>query len=279
MRNHRPIERLSLMKNSKGVVFKRQQALIKALKENKTVHVDALAQELNVSATTIRRDFQEFESKHLLKRFHGGAQLLEGVLQEDPAPETLSPKNVSQKHAIAKYAADLVENGDTIFMNSSSTALLMLHYLKNKRVIVVTNNGNAVMQEKDGQVELLLTGGEIYDRKKSMVGEFALHTLTKITADKAFIGVGGISKRGGITTSVLQETAVNELMLKRCQGPCYVLADSSKIGREHNFLSGSIDKVTTIITGKDANPDELELLKESGIDIVELDAVNPDSTI
>jgi len=264
------------MKNSKGVVFKRQQALLKALKENKTVHVDALANELHVSATTIRRDFQLFEKKHMLKRFHGGARLLEGKLQDDPAPETLSPKSVSQKHAIAKYAATLIENGDTVFMNSSSTALLLLKYIKNKRVIIVTNNGNAIAQEKDPQVELLLTGGEVYDRKKSMVGEFALHTLSKIIADKAFIGVGGIST-GGITTSVLQETAVNELMLKRCQGPCYVLATSSKIGREHNFLSGSIDKISTIITGKDADPAEIERLKSIGIKIVELDPVAPGS--
>ena len=265
------------MKNSKGVVFKRQQALLKALKEHKTVHVDTLAEQLNVSPTTIRRDFQLFEQKHILKRFHGGAQLLDGMLKEDPAPESLSAKKVSQKHAIARYAASLVENGDTIFMNSSSTTLLMLHYLKNKRVIVVTNNGNAISQEKYPQVELLLTGGEIYERKRSMVGEFALHSLAKITADKAFIGVGGISIKGGITTSVLQETAINELMLKRCQGACYVLADSSKIGREHNFLSGSIDKISTILTGRDGDQEEIGRLRSRGIDVVELEAMDIDT--
>ncbi|WP_231038458.1 DeoR/GlpR family DNA-binding transcription regulator [Pectinatus haikarae] len=155
-------------------------------------------------------------------------------------------------------------------MNSSSTALLILDYLKNKRAVIVTNNGNAIGHSRDPHVELIITGGEIYNRKQSVVGEFALHTLSKITADKAFIGVGGISVKGGITTSVLQETAVNEMMMKRCQGTCYVVAGSSKIGREHNFLSGSIDQISSIITCKGADVDEIARLKESGIDIIEL---------
>lgn len=262
-----------LMKNSKGVVYKRQQYILKCLKENQTVQVDELAEKLKISPTTIRRDLQIFEQQNIVKRFHGGAKLVEGNLKEDPAPDTLSPKKISQKHAIAKYAASLIDDGDTIFMNSSSTALLLLKYLKNKHVIVITNNGNAIVTEKDPRVELVLTGGEIYERKQSMVGEFAMHTLNKITANKTFIGVGGISVRGGITTSVLQETPINEMMLKRCIGPCFILAGSSKIGRQHNFMSGSLDKVSTIITNKDADKQELARLRSKGIEIIEVDPI------
>lgn len=146
----------------------------------------------------------------------------------------------------------------------------MLDYIKGKRVTIVTNNGNAVDHPRDVQVDLILTGGEVYSRKQSMVGEFALHTLSKITANKAFIGVGGISVKGGITTSVLQETAVNELMIRRCQGPCYVLTATPKIGREHNFLSGSIDSIDTIITGTGADSDALRELREHQVKIIEL---------
>lgn len=259
------------MKNSKGIVFKRQQYILKCLKENKSVQVDDLSEKLQVSPTTIRRDLQIFEQQNIVERFHGGAQLVEGNLKEDPAPDTLSPKSILQKHAIAKYAASLIDDGDTIFINSSSTALLILKYLINKRVIAITNNGKAINAEKDPQVEIVLTGGEIYERKQSMVGEFAIHTLTKITANKTFIGVGGISARGGITTSVLQETPINEMMLKRCIGPCFVLAGSSKIGKQHNFLSGSLDKISTVITNKDADEAELSLLRSKGIEIIELD--------
>lgn len=261
------------MKSSKSVIFKRQQNILQCLKENKTVHVDEIAQKLNVSPTTIRRDLQIFEQKQLVERFHGGAQLLAGKLKEDTAEDALSPRTVLQKHAIARYAASLIEHGDTIFMNSGSTTLLILRYLADKRVIVVTNNGNALGAEKGPRVELILTGGEVYERKQSLVGEFALSTLSKITANKTFIGVGGISVEGGITTSVLQETAINEMMLKRCSGPRFVVTTSDKIGREHNFLSGSIDKISTLITDQDADSAEISRLRSRGIEIVQLDPV------
>ena len=154
-------------------------------------------------------------------------------------------------------------------MNSSSTTLLLLRYLGDKRVIVVTNNGNAVSMPTGENVSVILTGGQLYQRRKSLVGEFALHTLAKINADKAFLGVGGISVRAGITTSVLQETAVNEMMMKRCQGSCYVLAANTKIGRAHNFLSGTIDQVNTLITCTGGDPKEIDNIEAQGIEVIE----------
>lgn len=264
------------MKNSKSIVFKRQQAILKALKEQKTVDVDTLASQLQVSATTIRRDLQLFEDQKLIRRFHGGAQLNEETIKEEDTESQVpgGPAmmiDTEEKKAIAQYAASLVNDGDTIFINSSSTTLMMLDYIKDKRVIVVTNNANIVGYPKDPKVEVILTGGELYQRKLSMVGEFALHTLTKITANKAFIGVGGISVSGGITTSVLPETAINELMMKRSQGTCYVLAATKKIGKEHNFLSGSINHVGTLITCKGSDQEELNKLKKTGMKVIELD--------
>ena len=192
------------MKNSKSVVFKRQQALLKLLKERKTIDVDTASQKLAVSPTTIRRDLDMFEQQHLVERFHGGAKLLEGTLhEEDTTSKDRAFVDREQKEAIARYAAELISDGDTIFMNSSSTALLMLDYLKGKHVIIVTNNAGVIGYPHDPLVTILLTGGEIYQRRKTLIGEFALQTLTKINANKVFLGVGGISVEGGLTTSVL----------------------------------------------------------------------------
>lgn len=260
------------MKNSRGLVVKRQQAILKVLKENKTIDVETIAQELHVSPTTIRRDLQMFERQKLIRRFHGGAQLINESYKEDPplgGPAMLV--DTDQKHAIAKYAASLINEGDTIFMNSSSTTLLMLDYIQDKHVVIVTNNANIVGYPKDSKIEVILTGGELYQRKQSMVGEYALHTLTRIVADKSFIGVGGISVDGGITTSVLPETAINELMMKRSNCACYVLAAPQKIGRRHNFLSGSIEYVNTLITCSGGNKAEIENLTKHGVEVIEVD--------
>lgn len=260
------------MKNSKSVVFKRQQALLKKLQEEKQIDVETVAAEMGVSPTTVRRDLIMFEQQQLVRRFHGGAEFIEGTLKEEDTATT-DPKahiDANEKAAIGRYAAGLIEDGDTVFINSSSTTLRILDYLVGKRVIVITNNSNAISYPHDPNVSIILTGGEIYQRRKSLVGEFALQTLAKINADKCFLGVGGISVKGGITTSVLPETAVNEMMMRRAS-ICYVLAARSKIGRNHNFLSCGVNHVNTLVTCTGGDPAELANLRHYGVHVVELE--------
>ena len=76
---------------------------------------------------------------------------------------------------------------------------------------------------------MILTGGELREPKESMVGEFATNNLSRVSANKTFIGCSGISSKVGITTAVLAEVAINELMLKQCTGTRFVLADSTKM--------------------------------------------------
>ncbi|MEQ8155271.1 MAG: DeoR/GlpR family DNA-binding transcription regulator [Clostridiaceae bacterium] len=267
------------MKNSTGIISKRQQLILQKLKENHSVKIDELSKTLSVSPITIRRDLQLFENNGIVERFYGGATLIEGSLGDDPSLSDTSEKLSQQKHAIAKYAASLIEDGDTIFINSSSTALLVLEYVGNKHITVITNNGKALQADSAPNIELVLTGGEVNRRKKCMVGDFATHILSKIAADKCFLGVSGVSAHSGISTSVLQETAVNAMMLKRCTGPKYILADCSKVGKDHNFIIGELgrmsEKMFTLITDSGADPHEIERLKEKGIEIIQ---VNPKIT-
>ena len=262
------------MKSSKAVIYQRQQNFLKLLQREKTIEVESAAQELGVSTTTIRRDLQEFERQQLVTRFHGGAQFIAGTLQEEDPPVGGDPKariDRSQKEAIAQYAAGLIEDGDTIFMNSSSTAMLMLDYIKDKHVIIVTNNSHVIGYPHAPSITIILTGGEIYERRRSLIGDFALQTLSKINADNTFLGVSGISAKSGITTSVLPETAINEMMLRHCHGDCYVLAARSKIGHTHNFRSGAIRHIHTLITCKGGDREALAEIAAAGIRIIEVD--------
>lgn len=260
------------MKNSKSEVFRRQQALLRRLQQEKQIDVETVAGEMGVSPTTIRRDLIMFEQQNLVKRFHGGAELIEGTLKEEDTATT-DPKaliDAGEKAAIGRYAASLIDDGDTVFINSSSTTLRILDYLVGKNVIVVTNNSSAITYPHDPAVTIILTGGEIYQRRKSLVGDFALLTLGKINADKCFLGVGGISVKGGITTSVLPETAVNEMMMRRAS-KCYVLAARKKIGRSHNFLSCGVNHVDTLITCPGGDAAELASLRHYGVKVVEVE--------
>ncbi|MHB8963531.1 MAG: DeoR/GlpR family DNA-binding transcription regulator [Saccharofermentanales bacterium] len=263
------------MKNSKGVVYKRQQHILQHLRNYQSARIDELSELLDVSPITIRRDLEIFEKKGIVTRFHGGASLNSARAMEDSeVQDETRTLLLPQKQAIARYAASLVETGDTIFINSSSTCLMMLQYLVNKRVIVITNNGKALLAQRSPMVELVLTGGEVHERKDSLVGDIAMQAISRIIANKTFIGVSGISASSGITTSVLQETAINELMMKRCDGNCYVLADHTKIGRQHNFFSGPIHMVSTVITDSDADADEIARLENKKIKVIKVPAAD-----
>lgn len=255
------------MKKVQSIVSNRRDQIIKYLKENKTIKNEDLAELLHTSPLTIRRDLQALEEEGLVRRHYGGAILTEDLDTINNNSETSPTNYTKQKNAIAKNAANLIKDGDTIFINTSSTALLILEYLGDKRVVVVTNNGKALQSTIGPNVELVLTGGQVYGRKQSMVGDFATHILSKITASKCFLGVSGIEAHSGISTSVLQETLVNKEMINRCNGPVYILTDSSKIGRHHNFSSGDIDKVSHIITDSDISQEDIEVFQEVGIKI------------
>lgn len=255
------------MKKIQSIVSKRRESIIQYLKENKTIKNEELADLLHTSPLTIRRDLQALEEDGLVIRHYGGAILVEN---SDTINNNIDDSFINyskQKHAIAKCAADLIKDGDTIFINTSSTALLILEYLGDKRVVVVTNNGKALQSTIGPNVELVLTGGQVYGRKQSMVGDFATHILSQITASKCFLGVSGIEAHLGISTSVLQETLVNKEMINRCNGPVYILTDSSKIGRHHNFSSGDIDKVSHIITDSDISVEDIKTFQQAGIEV------------
>ncbi len=261
------------MKNSRSIILRRQQSLLSVLKSKKTIGIDEMARELAVSPTTVRRDLNQFAARHIVERFHGGAQLIkENLLLDEDVPSIVAAPltDGEQKHVIAAYAASLIDDGDTVFMNSSSTTLLLLDYIKDKKVIIFTSCGDCVNYPHDDKVSIILTGGELH-RRHSLVGDFALATLSRVTADKVFIGVGGISATGGLTTSVLAETAVNEMMLRRSSvGSRYVLTATPKIGREHNFLSASIDQIDTLITCEGGNATEILSIRNAGINVIEL---------
>ena len=114
------------MKMTKEVVDKRRKKIMQKIQVKGTVNVEELASELNVTPLTIRRDLQYWEDMGAIERFYGGAKLVQNFVEHDIDP------NEAYKHAIAKFAATFVDDGDTIFINTSSTALLVIKYIIGK---------------------------------------------------------------------------------------------------------------------------------------------------
>lgn len=247
------------MRNNRSIVEKRRVRILEILGENGFAKVSLLAEELNASPLTIRRDLEILEESGKIYRFHGGASLPKRVIGTNIFSSALT----LHKQAIARRAAAFVENGDTIFINTSSTALAMLSYIKADHVTVITNNVKAVSCAKPADMILVLTGGEVRVPKEAMVGDFALNNLNKVTASKCFLGCNGITREEGVTTAVLQEATINGQMLTRAIGERYILADKTKIGRRLNFIYGALEEITCLITDTEASQSEVEKLRES----------------
>jgi len=249
------------MKREKALVDSRRSKLLEALKQNGQVKVSDLAEEFNVSPLTIRRDLQYLEDTKKLERFYGGASIINDNTHSEEDDVTIYRK------LIAQYAASLVEDGDTIFINTSSTALQMIKYIKDKRVTVITNNGKAIFTEHLPNVSVILTGGELREFKEAMVGEFATNNLERVSAKKSFLGCTGLSLESGMTTEMLNEVNINQLMFRRVTGSSYILADHTKLGKNSSFVSCSLNNIHNIITDELANPIIINEFKARGVHV------------
>ena len=254
------------MKSSQSTIDKRRERILKIIEYRSKVTIKELADELKISPITIRRDFDYFEEKKQIERFHGGAS----ISKVSFSPNIFSSNLTHNKHAIAKAAARFVEDGDTIFINTSSTALLLTEYITPKQVTIITNNGKAIFAEHKEGIFIVLSGGELRLPKESLVGDFALHNLSRVKATKCFLGCSGISRSGGFTTAVLQEVAINEMMLKNTTGLKFVLADNKKVGKTSSFISGTIENINYLITDIEAKQDEVDALREIGLKIIKV---------
>ena len=238
------------MKVNKEIVDDRRKKIMQEIQAKGSVRVDELVRKFNVTPLTIRRDLQYWEDLGAIIRYYGGAKLVQSFVVDDKL------NNEPYKHAIAKYAASLVEEGDTIFLNTSSTALLILDYLVGKTVNVVTNNGKAIFKEHDPNVRIILTGGELRTPKESMVGEFALYNVSRVSANKCFIGCSGFDHIKGMTTAILPEVSINEAMIEHSD-QAFILADSTKINNVHQFFVAPVKAFDYLITDIRCSDEEL----------------------
>ena len=239
------------MKNSKANVEARQKNILQYVRKAGEVNSYDLVDEFKISIMTVRRDLEELEQKHLLKRTHGGACTLDYV----KGSKSLS-KNIRMcRDLISRYASSLIKDNDRIFINGSRTALKMLEYVGNKNVTVYTNNGLAFGRKFPENVSIHMTGGEL--RNHILVGDATMRNILDVTANKTFIGCWAVYDDGAFLYNIPNEIGINEAMISRTTEDLYILADHSKLQRHDNLESsyGSCiyDRKVTLITDNQAD--------------------------
>lgn len=251
------------MKRERAYVEGRRHKVLEMLQRNPQIRADELAARLGVSVVTLRRDLQYLEEQKQITRFYGGAKVSKDAAgyMDDVA---------IYRELIARYAATLVEDGDTIFINTSSNALNMVKYIESRHVTVITNNGKAISQEKADGVDIILTGGEVRYPKEALVGDFTIRNLQNVYAKKAFVGCSGISAKVGMSTENANEVNVNQLMMEHVMREVYLLADHTKVGHSSSFTSCSIETIKHLITDELAPEEELEQMRMQGVKVYQV---------
>jgi DeoR family transcriptional regulator, fructose operon transcriptional repressor len=210
------------------ITEERHKLIIDKVKEKGIVKINELMELTNTSESTLRRDLIFLESINELKRVHGGATLLKGRFNEASYNEKLV-QNKAEKALIAKYAASLINDGDSIYIDAGTTTLEMINYIDKKDIVVVTNGLKHIDALVEKGIDTYILGGRIRAKTKAVTGIDAVRSLEKFRFDKAFMGMNGVHFEYGYTTPDSEEAILKEEAISLSR-ESYILADENKFG-------------------------------------------------
>jgi DeoR/GlpR family transcriptional regulator of sugar metabolism len=238
----------------------RRERIQEYLALHKIIRMDELYQLLDASEATVRRDLEWLEQEGILERTHGGAILSQRMTLEPEYIQRAST-NPEEKHQIGELTASLIEDGDIVFINSGTTTAQVIRHIRGDAGITVfTNNLIAMLEIGEAKFDCYLVGGEFQPHSNSVAGRFAIDNLRQVYANKAILGVDGISLIHGCTVPSNAEAEVIKLMIERTKGEIYVVADHTKWGVVSNFQIASIDDIDKLITDAQIDISALESL-------------------
>lgn len=246
----------------------RQQLIVEYARTAGRVDVATLADTLDVTTETIRRDLKVLERHGLLRRVHGGAIPVER-LGFEPALAARDSVLTAEKERIAKAAlAELPEEG-SILLDAGTTTARLAEALPRDRELVVLTNGLPIAMSLStwSNLTVLLVGGRVRGRTLAAVDAWALHALADSYVDVAFMGTNGVSTTRGLTTPDTTEAAAKRAMISAARR-CVLLADHTKVGNDCLARFASLDDIDVIITDTGIDPDDADDLRAGGPKLV-----------
>lgn len=197
------------------LVPERREAILAYLKERHTASVEELSRLLFVSPTSIRRDLSWLDGQGLVRKTYGGAILVSGE-NEMLSLDARSATEKEAKNIIARKAISLVRDGDVIFLDSGSTALAMIPYLRRFSSLTVVTNGAKAAQALTElpAVKVYCTGGRLKPHAYSYTGPIALETVSRIHADRCFISPKGLDINNGAYCAGEDEAFIRKAMME-----------------------------------------------------------------
>lgn len=257
---------------------KRAEFILQELLLHGRVGAEQLSQQLQVNASTIRRDLERLEQQNLLRRVHGGALPVDMPAYSAYAYDLTFQENmnrqIEEKAQIARTALDLIQPGDAIALTPGTTTTHLARAIRHSQIrplTVVTNAVNIAM-ELNGlkDITLTLTGGLLLPDFFALVGPMAEESLNQMYVGKAFVGVTGLSPEHGLTGPNQLEALTHRLTIQRALRTI-VLADHTKFSRVALHAIAPTSSIQALVTDRAAPVDLLARFKELGVEVYQPD--------
>ena len=249
------------------------QEVLRMLETRDAVHVTELSKAFAVSEVTVRSDLTQLARQGLVARVRGGVRALERG-QSELGFDFRLRLEVERKLAIAKAAAAMVDEGEAIALDSSTTAYYLALELRTKKELVVVTNGlliAAALADAPG-ISVLVTGGMLRLHAMSLVGDVGADALRTTRISKGFLGARGLSIDGGLMDLNPDEVRIKREMASVCER-VICIADGTKWQRTALLPFVAADQVHAIVTDTSAPAEEVEAWEARGVEIVRVDPV------
>jgi DeoR family fructose operon transcriptional repressor len=241
--------------------IQRQLKIKEFLVERGFTSVEELSKQFEVSEMTIRRDLDELHEQGIIQRIYGGAMDNDQAFFE-MSVNAKSEKFAAEKIKIGRAGADLVQNGDTVFMDSGTTTLEVAKNLKGKKITIITTALNvAVELSVSPDIDILVAGGILRKGPLNTTGPQTDTFIRELRVDKVFIGVEGVDLESGISVPDPINAHNKQSMLEIAR-QVIVVADHSKLGRTTTSTIAPLDRVHVVITDNGADPVIVEELRQ-----------------
>jgi DeoR/GlpR family transcriptional regulator of sugar metabolism len=243
--------------------------ILNILKESPTASIKELASRLGISQSTIRRDLNELAAQGLIRRVFGGA-ILERQNWNEPPFELRETLHSQEKDKICRRAAEMIVDGDILFIDGGTTTRFIVPYLASKKNLTVVTCGLNVAYELNRleNVTTFVVGGELHADSHSVSGSLALAVLDvyNIRCTKALITANAVSAEHGVTNRILDRIPLKRKAMEISQ-KSYILADGSKIGTVALGQIASITEFAALITDVSAPEAEVAAIHALGVDV------------
>jgi DeoR/GlpR family transcriptional regulator of sugar metabolism len=209
---------------------RRREEIVRLATTSGLATVVDLAETFGVSASTVRRDLAQLEAQRQLARTYGGA--MAHYAHAESSLRQRIGEAFEAKQAIARWAANQVEPGESILLDAGSTVAALAHELRNRSHLAITTTSLTALNELSGSEDLTVhcLGGTLRKISQGLVGPIAETVLEHLSFDRAFLGADSVDAERGICEADLQQTRLKELMAQRAEH-VYVLVHGEKLGR------------------------------------------------